>query len=106
MIKVIENAVTFILAVSPLFPLVVALVRYYGTKTRNQRIVNLAQRANVIVMSLEKVELVNEEKRDLGIRKLCDYAFEVGINLSPGQAQDYINGAVEEIRKKEAALIG
>lgn len=104
MIKIVENAVTFIIALSPLFPLVVALVRYYGTKTRNQRIVNLAQRANVIVMSLEKLDLVNEEKREIGINKLCNYATEVGISLTPSQAHDYINGAVEEIRKQEEAL--
>lgn len=104
MIKVVENAVTFIVALSPLYPLVLALVRYYGTKTRNQRIVNLAQRANVIVMSLEKLELVNEQKRDIGVNKLCSYANEVGINLTPNQAHDYINAAVEEIRKQEEAL--
>lgn len=106
MIKVIENAVTFIVALSPLFPLVVALVRYYGTKTRNQNIVNLAQRANVIVMALEKVELTNEDKREAGIKKLSQYATEVGINLTPDQAHDYINSAVEAIRQEEAKLIG
>lgn len=106
MIRVVENAVTFIVALSPLFPLVVALVRYYGTKTKNQNIINLATRANIIVLSLEKMPLINEQKREIGINKLVEYSTEVGIKLTNQQAHEYINAAVEEIRKKEATLIG
>ena len=105
-LKVIENATTIILALSPFYPLIVAGIRYYGTKTKNNNITNIANRADIIVKGLEKIELTNPDKRDLGINKLVEYANEVGISLTPDQAQDYINAAVLELRQREAALIG
>ena len=105
-IKVIENVTTIILALSPFFPLVVAGIRYYGTKTKNNNITNLANRADIIVKGLDKIELTNPDKRDLGINKLVEYANEIGVSLTPDQAVDYINSAVLELRQREAALIG
>lgn len=105
-LKVIENATTIILALSPFYPLIVAGIRYYGIKTKNKNLVTLSERANIIVMGLEKVEATNPEKRNWGVNRLVDYANEVGISLTPDQAQDYINAAVLELRQREAALIG
>lgn len=105
-IKVIENVTTIILALSPFFPLIVAGIKYYGTKTKNNNIINLANRADIIVKGLEKIELNNPEKRDLGVNKLTEYANEIGVALTPDQAKDYINAAVLELRQREAALIG
>ena len=105
-LKITENVITIIFALSPLFPLVIAGVRYYGTKTKRNNIVNLANRADIIVKGLEKVELSNPEKRDSGIHRLVEYADEIGISLTTSQARDYINAAVLELRQREAELIG
>ena len=105
-LKITENVVTIIFALSPFFPLVIAGVKYYGTKTKRNNIVNLANRADIIVKGLEKVELSNPEKRNMGINRLVDYANEVGISLTTSQAQDYINASVLELRQREADLIG
>ena len=105
-IKVIENVTTIILALSPFFPLIVAGIKYYGTKTKNNNIINLANRADIIVKGLDKIELTNPDKRDLGINKLVEYANEIGVSLTPDQAVDYINAAVLELRQREVTLIG
>lgn len=105
-IKIIENVTTIILALSPFFPLVIAGIKYYGTKTKHNNMVNLANRADIIVKGLDKLPLNNPQKRTDGVDKLVTYANEVGISLTPDQAQDYINAAVLELRQREAVLIG
>ncbi len=105
-IKVIENVTTIILALSPFFPLIVAGIKYYGTKTKNNNMVNLANRADIIVKGLDKLPLNNPQKRTDGVDKLVTYANEIGVALTTDQATDYINAAVLELRQREAALIG
>lgn len=98
----IVNYITLLIIVAPV---VIQLVRYVGTITHNRNLINLADRALIIVTSLEQLKLVNNaDKKSEALRKLATYAKEVGIKLTEDQAEDYIENAVAELRKLQGKL--
>lgn len=98
----IVNYITLLIIVAPV---VIQLVRYVGTITHSRNLINLADRALIIVTSLEQLKLVNNaDKKAEALRKLATYAKEVGIKLTEGQAEDYIENAVAELRKLQGKL--
>ena len=98
----IVNYITLLIIVAPV---VIQLVRYVGTITHNRNLINLADRALIIVTSLEQLKLVNNaDKKSEALRKLATYAKEVGIKLTEDQAEDYIEHAVAELRKLQGKL--
>lgn len=106
LLGLIRQLVDITIIISPLLPLLVALTRYVGKKTKNQNIINLATRSDIIVRSLDRfpLELENIEKRNMAVTKLSEYANEVGIKLTPEQAGDYIESTVELLRKEEQTI--
>ena len=98
----IVNYITLLIIVAPV---VIQLDRYVGTITHNRNLINLADRALIIVTSLELLKLVNNaDKKAEALRKLATYAKEVGIKLTEDKAEDYIENAVAELRKLQGKL--
>lgn len=98
----IVNYITLLIIV---VPVAIQLVRYVGTITHNKNLVNLADRALIIVTSLEQLKLTNNaDKKTAALRKLATYANELGIKLTEDQAEDYIENAVAELRKLQGKV--
>ena len=91
MIKQITDIVTLILLVAPV---VVQLFKLIGTKTHNQRLSNLSNRADTIVQALEQTDLASSDKKAKALDKLSSYASETKIKLTPDQASDFIEQSV------------
>lgn len=105
-LQILKQIVDVTIIISPLLPLIVAITRYVGKKTKNQNIITLTDRADIIVNSLEQfpLELDNIGKRNLAIEKLSEYSKEVGIQLSEDQASDYIESAVKYLKLRSEQL--
>lgn len=95
----LENVINLLVALSVILPIVVQLVRYIGTLTNNKKVLTLADRAMIIVSSLDSLGIANEAKKQEALGKLTNFANEVGINLSLSQAEDYIENAVQALRR-------
>lgn len=100
----IENVINLLVALSVILPIVVQLVRYIGTLTNNKKVLTLADRAMIIVSSLDSLGIANEAKKQEALGKLTNFANEVGINLSLSQAEDYIENAVQALRRLQGEV--
>lgn len=105
-LNILSRILDILIILSPFFPLIIALIRYVGKKNRNQNLILLAQRADIIVAALKQspIELTNAEKADEGINKLVEYANEVGIKLTKSQASDYIEYAYSLLKERTDKL--
>lgn len=97
--QVLKTIVEVITIMLPLMPLILSATRYLAKKGRNQNIVNLVDRASIIVEAMETTMLDGYGKKNLALEKLLGYANEVGISLTKQQAEDYIEAAVREMNK-------
>lgn len=73
----------------------------FAQKTHNQKLINLTERARIIVAALEKSDITNDRKKQTALNKLANYASEVGIKVSGDQLDDYIESAVLFLRHLE-----
>lgn len=80
-------------------PVVLELVKYLGAATHNKSVTTLAERAMIIVSSLDNMLLPNDEKKREALEKLLGFAKETKVNLTAEQAEDYIEHAVRVLRK-------
>lgn len=105
-LQILSRILDILIILSPFFPLIIAMVRYVGKKNRNQNMILLAQRADIIVAALKQqpIELTNAEKAESGIKKLVEYANEVGIKLTEQQANDYIEHAYSLLKERTDRL--
>lgn len=86
-----------VLAILAFFtPLLISIVRLVGQKTHNQVLVNLSNRADIIVSAVETIGGPDSgpDKQNLAQKKLAAYAKEVGIKVTPAQLDEYIEAAV------------
>ena len=95
MVRELLDIVTIIIALAPIG---VQIFRLIAQKTHNQRLINLSQRAQIIVEGLEQSNLSNEEKKTKAYKKLSAYANEVGIPVTVDQLDDYIESAVRLVK--------
>ena len=95
MIRDILDIITILIALAPIGVKVFQLI---AQKTHNQRMINLSQRAQIIVEGLEQSNLSNEEKKTKAYKKLSAYANEVGIPVTVDQLDDYIESAVRLVK--------
>lgn len=96
MLENVINAITLIIVVAPI---VVEGVKYLGTVTHNKKVVTLAERAMIIVSSLDRLNIANESKKQAALDKLLHFANETRTQLSTSQAEDYIENAVSTLRR-------
>ena len=95
MVRDLLDIVTIIIALAPIG---IKIFQLIAQKTHNQRLINLSQRAQIIVEGLEQSNLSNEEKKTKAYKKLSAYANEVGIPVTVDQLDDYIESAVRLVK--------
>ena len=95
MLRELLDIVTIIIALAPIG---IKIFQLIAQKTHNQRLINLSQRAQIIVEGLEQSNLSNEEKKTKAYKKLSAYANEVGIPVTVDQLDDYIESAVRLVK--------
>lgn len=100
----LENVINLLVALSALLPIVIELVKYIGALTNNKKVLTLAERAMIIVSSLDSLGIANEAKKQEALGKLTSFANEVGINLSITQAEDYVESAVQALRRLQGEV--
>ena len=88
----IIDIVTLIIIVAPV---VLELIKYLGAATHNKSVTTLAERAMIIVSSLDNTLIPNSEKKREALDKLLGFAKETKVNLTADQAEDYIEHAVQ-----------
>lgn len=93
--KLIE-IVTLIVFVAPV---VLELVKYLGAATHNKSVTTLADRAMIIVSSLDAMLMPNADKKREALNKLLSFAKETKVSLTADQAEDYIEHAVRVLRE-------
>ena len=86
------------------YPVASKVSLYFASKTHNQRIINLAKRADVIVGSLVPVNAEGKVKKETGINDLVDYAAEANIKLTSKQAAQYIENSYQLLNAITAQL--
>ena len=107
--EIVNRIVDFLMILIWLAPLIVAFGKLIAQETNNQKLTNLIDRANVIVLALEQTQDPPYRKKRVALEKLTIYAKEVGINLTVDQASDYIEHAVavmNKLNKKEPVTHG
>ena len=107
--EIVNRIVDFLMILIWLAPLIVAFGKLIAQKTNNQKLTNLIDRANIIVLALEQTQDPAYSKKRVALEKLMNYANEVGINLTIDQASDYIEHAVaimNKLNKKEPVTHG
>ena len=95
MVRDILDIITILIALAPIG---IKIFQLIAQKTHNQRLINLSQRAQIIVEGLEQSNLSNEEKKTKAYKKLSAYANEVGIPVTVDQLDDYIESAVRLVK--------
>ena len=100
----LENVINLLVALSVILPVVVELIKYIGALTNNKKVSTLADRAMIIVSSLDSLGIANEAKKQEALGKLTSFANETGIRLSITQAEDYIEHAVQALRRLQGEV--
>jgi len=95
MLSQIADTVTILVV---LLPITVQVFGYIAQKSHNQKLINLNERATIVVRALESTGLGGEEKKKIAMNKLSQYASEVGIKVTGDQLDDYIESAVGLIK--------
>ena len=67
MVRDLLDIVTIIIALAPIG---IKIFQLIAQKTHNQRLINLSQRAQIIVEGLEQSNLTNEEKKTKAYKKV------------------------------------
>ena len=92
--NILNNIVTAVTIIVTLGPLIIACIKYIGTKTNSQKIITIAERAAIIVSAIDNLDIENHDKQAMAIRKLVNFANELSITLTVEQATDYVDDAV------------
>lgn len=92
--NILNNIVTAVTIIVTLGPLIIAGIKYIGTKTNSQKIITIAERAAIIVSAIDNLDIENHDKQAMAIRKLVNFANELSITLTVEQATDYVDDAV------------
>lgn len=102
---ILEKLIDLITLVIMVAPVVIELVKYLGAAAHNKKVVTLAERAMIIVSSLDSLGITNESKKQEALNKLLSYATETKINLTVSQAEDYIEHSVQELRRLQSNTV-
>ena len=97
--QLIQRIIEILSILLALLPILVQIFNLLTQKTNNQKIVNLRERAEIIVVALEQTGWTNEEKLSSAYNKLSRYANEVGIKATPDQLLDYIESSVRLLKE-------
>lgn len=95
----IEKLIEILTLIVFVAPVVLELVKYLGAATHNKSVTTLADRAMIIVSSLDSMLMPNSDKKREALNKLLSFAKETKVNLTADQAEDYIEHAVRVLRE-------
>lgn len=95
----VDDIITLVTLVIVFAPVVLNLVKYLGAATHSKAVVTLAERALIIVSALDNMLIENTSKKKEALDKILSYASETGVKLTSEQASDYIEHAVQELRR-------
>lgn len=95
----IEKIIELLTLLIVVAPVVLQLIRYLGVSTNNKSVITLADRAMIIVSSLDSLFIPNKDKKKEALEKLLGFAKEIGVSLTKEQAEDYIEHSVRELRE-------
>lgn len=93
-----QNLLDTITVVIALSPIIIQAARLMGIQTHNKKLVMLSDRAGIIVHAVEQLNWPGDQKKDVALAKLVDYAAEAHISITENQASDYIEGAVRLLK--------
>lgn len=94
----LTEVIALISTLLPLLGIAFQLFKMIAQITHNKKLINLSERADVIVKALEQTDMMGEDKRTLALQKLAIYAKEVGIKVTAQQLEDYIESAVHVLK--------
>ena len=97
--QLIQRIIEILSMLLALLPILIQIFNLLTQKTNNQKIVNLRERATIIVAALEQTGWTNEIKQQTAFDKLSRYAKEVGIKVSPDQILDYVESSVRLLKE-------
>lgn len=95
----VDDFITLVTLVIVFAPVALNLIKYLGAATHNKAVMTLADRALIIVTALDNMLIENTSKKKEALDKLLSYASETGVKLTSEQASDYIEHAVQELRR-------
>ena len=95
----LQDWIALISALVPLLGVSYQIFKLVAQLTHNKKLINLSDRASIIVQALEQnTDLMNEDKKQAALQKLAIYAKEVGIKVTGQQLDDYIESAVRVLK--------
>lgn len=97
--QLIQRIIEILSILLALLPILVQIFSLLTQKTHNQKIVNLRERATIIVAALEQTSWTNDVKQRTAFDKLSRYAKEVGIKVSSDQILDYVESSVKFMKE-------
>lgn len=101
---IIESLVDILTVAAVLAPVESQVIKFTRSRTHNQRVKTLLDRSQVIVKSLENIDVPNRTKNADSVDKLMTFANEVGVKLTKQQANDYIEAAVRDLNNVQRQL--
>lgn len=91
---IIDTVISIISVGIALAPVAISASRLIAQKTHSTTLMNLTNRASVIVSALQNSHIDNLDKKELAMNSIANYAKELGVKLTPDQASEYIEDAV------------
>lgn len=101
---IIESLVDILTVAAILAPVEDQVIKFTKSHVHNQRVKTLLDRSQVIVKSLENIDVPNQTKNADSVDKLMTFANEAGIRLTKQQANDYIEAAVRDLNNVQRQI--
>ena len=80
-------------------PVITSVVKGIAQYTHNKVLINMSNRADIIVKALEQSsDLSSSDKKERAIKALSEYANELGIKITDKQLGTYIESSVHTIK--------
>ena len=98
-VQLLQRIIELLSILLALLPILVQIFNLLTQKTNNQKIVNLRERAAIIVAAMEQTGWDNDVKQRTAFDKLSRYAKEVGIKVSSDQILDYVESSVRLLKE-------
>ena len=102
--NIIESLVDILTVAAILAPVENQLIKVTKSHVHNKRVQTLLDRSQVIVKSLENIDVPNQTKNADSVDKLMTFANEAGIKLTKQQANDYIEAAVRDLNNVQRQI--
>lgn len=94
-----DDIVNIITIIGLALPVIISLVKGVAQYTHNKVLINLSNRADIIVKALEQSsDLSSSDKKERAIKALSEYANELGIKTTDKQLGTYIEASVNTIK--------